>query len=627
MNLQRPLLFSATLLLVFVSTPNYSLGQGYDPFDPFSFSAENTTDIADEDKSLEDLLRESLSLQGQDLVLEARSKLLVALKKYPKDFRPYFLLSDYYLSHADHFRLALKYARQSLRVFEAEKGKPPYLNDYEAKTWHGDILGMISQARLNSDDYTGALDELNEFEKLGYAAPWFHSSKAWVLMKLHRLDEAIAVAKEGTRSIMSPASSLNVLAILLSMTGERQASLEVFEKALNYELAQGSNGHPATPLNNVGEVYKEIFRDTLAKNSWERALRMPDACEHILPSVNLVMLLIDQVQLSEASTVLDNFDSCVAQYPLRNGEEHKALEELMRARIALHKGDIAKAFTHCNEALERTQWFGKIGTSPEDMKAAAFATMAQILAARNAELATTVTSSYMEEFNNSRERISNSVRHWWMLRKARNTLITKLDSFEDMFIRHTDSMLEYPTLGDIAEGVSPRTLRLFLETDLKNDSRSGSKAFYKAYEAQSLHAFGEKRAALSAYSEALSLARPKEDVLLQAHLHLMRAKLLGAESKSSEGDIIAAFRIAPALVRNYGLPLPVQSNTPDLIKGSAFRVVSDSSTPFEVSLTKSASSKEVFTFRDRDKGSAGIPSEGDDAAAALNALMRKVFVG
>src|SRR5690606_8601721 len=148
----------------------------------------------------------------------------------------------------------------------------------------------LSQARLNLDDYEGAKEVLDEFSSYSYFAPWYPGSRSWVLMKLGDLEEAIRISKVGIMAGAEPGRTLNMLGILLSMTGERQGSLDVFKQAIRYELSLGQLGQPATPLNNSGEVYKEIFEEEEAERSWLRATSLPDGCEHVLRSLNLALM-------------------------------------------------------------------------------------------------------------------------------------------------------------------------------------------------------------------------------------------------------------------------------------------------------------------------------------------------
>jgi tetratricopeptide (TPR) repeat protein len=320
----------------------------------------------DRDKGAEELIAEAAILLQDERLLDARTKLLRALEKEPKAYRAHMMLSGYYMAHVGHFRLALQYALQALSLFEEKNGRPPYYS-YISRAEHSQLLYLLSQARLNLDDYEGSLKVLDQYVSYDYKDEWYSGTRAWVLMKLNRLPEAVSEARKGLREGAEPGRTLNMLGILLSMTGDRSGSLEVFREAIRYEMSMGRFGSPATPLNNSGEVYKEVFEEPKAIQSWMKATSLPDGCDHVLPALNLALMLIDQLDLNSASRAMYNFESCVAQFPLRNGEEHKALVHLARGRIDYWNGDIDNALNHFNDASERRQWFGKIGTNENDL--------------------------------------------------------------------------------------------------------------------------------------------------------------------------------------------------------------------------------------------------------------------
>jgi tetratricopeptide (TPR) repeat protein len=230
----------------------------FDPFDIFGFDELATTD--DKNKTADELVREASLLLATDRPLDARTKLLKAIKRDPNQYKAYYLLSGYYLVHVGHYRLALKYIRRAQELFEKENGPPPYTS-HLLQLEHGNLLYYLSQCRLNLDNYRGSLDALDEYHKYGYRAEWYPGARSWVLMKLGRVQEAIKVAREGLLSGAEGGRTLNMLGILLSMNDQPQESLEVFRQAIAYEFSQGTDGQPATPLNNAGEVYKELFDD------------------------------------------------------------------------------------------------------------------------------------------------------------------------------------------------------------------------------------------------------------------------------------------------------------------------------------------------------------------------------
>ena len=171
-------------------------------------------------------------------------------------------------------------------------------------------------------------------------------------------------------------------------------------------------------------------------------------------------------------------------FPLKNNEEHVALESLARGRVDLHTGRVDRAIKRFEAALEGTQWFGKIGTNQNDMIVASLISLSQALSAKNNVLRTTVPLSWGEWYRNREEMASNSLRAWWLMRRARQMLLGELNQIEDLTIRNTDSLVEYPTLGDVLSGLSSAAFEARLARQLQTDPRPAAQVFYKAYAAQ-----------------------------------------------------------------------------------------------------------------------------------------------
>lgn len=533
----------------------------FDPFDPFDLGDTDPLSSEKEDstKSADTLLREASALLLSERPLDARTKLLRALQRDPNLYRTHFLLAGYYLIHVGHFRLAMKYIKRAEELFEKEHGAPPY-QEQTIQLEHANIIYYQSQIRLSLDNYKGALESLDRYAALGYISDWYPGSRAWVLMKLGRIQDAITVARAGILASAEPGRTLNMLGILLSMNGQPQEALEVFRKAIASEFAAGDNGQPATPLNNSGEVFKEIFDEDKAESSFLRAISLPDGCEHVLPSLNLALIYIEQLKLDAARSTIDGFERCIAQFPLRNNEEHAALVNLARGRIALHNGVVDKAIEHFRSAMDGTQWFGKIGTNQNDLIVAATISLSQALSRQAHILASTLSTSWSDWFQQRATRISLSIESWWLMRRARQMLTGELNDIEDLQIRNTDSLLEYPTLGEVLRGLSKGSLARRLDRERQVDSRVPAKLFYELYGAEAELGIWPSKRSLSTLDTVIERARPRYDELLRTHATLKRLETLPRSSSRYEDLAYRVFFTAPAQLRNYGLPLPIRIN-------------------------------------------------------------------
>lgn len=601
----------------------------HDPFDPFDKPKNETADTEnDSDKTPDQLIMEATMLLQDERPLDARTKLLKALQKDPKQYRAHILLAGYYMVHVGHFRLALKYVKQALALFEEKNGKPPY-TDYIAKSEHEQLLYLLSQARLNLDDYQGALDVLDEFTSYNYTSEWYAGTRSWVLMKLGRLDEAIKIARLGIVSGAEPGRSLNMLGILLSMKGEREASIQVFRDAIAYELSLGTSGQPATPFNNMGEVYKEIFDEVRAESAWLRATSMPDGCEHVLPALNLALLYIDELNFSGAKRAMDNFESCVAQFPLRNGEEHKALVNFTRGRIALHTGHVDAAINHFEEALGHQQWFGKIGTSQEDLRAAALISLATALEAKNNHIKYYRFNSTSDWLRSIKERSMNALRSWWLMRRARQILTEDLANFEDIYVRNTDSLIEYGTLGTLLSGIPSNALKKRISDEEAVDSRKDAHYFYLAYLGENYLNHGSKTEGQRLLNEVVNMSRPTYDNLLRLHALLLSLSNLSPESDDYIALANQAFALSRASLRNYGFALPVNYAAEDEqivseLKKGAF--ILDNSRDLQYSINYQRSGDEIeLHFYSTNSGMVDIKVRGSDLTEAVNKLGDEVF--
>lgn len=602
-----------------------------DPFDLFRFD-ELTPSGNDDLKSADELTREGALLLSTERPLDARTKLLKAIQKDPEAYRPYYLLSGYYLVHVGHFRLALKYIKRSEELFEKKNGPPPYRSQIQ-QLEHGNLIYYLSQIRLNLDNYQGALDALDLYSSFGYHGEWYPGSRSWILMKLGRIQEAIKVARQGLLMGAETGRTLNMLGILLSMNDQPQEALEVFRQAIASEFSMGKDGQPATPLNNAGEVYKEIFDDVKAESTFLRATSLPDGCEHVLPSLNLALLYLEELKTDAALSTMDAFQKCIAQFPLRNNEEHSALVNLARGRIDLHTGNLDRAIQRFETALQGTQWFGKIGTNQNDMIVAATVSLAQALRRKNNILSFHQPESWSEWLELKRTRASNSVRSWWLMRRARQILIDDLNDIEDLAIRNTDSLLEYPTLGEVLAGLSEYALTRRINFQRERDARPQTAIFYDAYTAENARSWLSSKRANELFDSVIEHSREGYDTLLQVHAILQRMRTLSPDSNRYQDLAYKVFLTAAPQLRNYGFKLPVTVNGFDgprslmsAIKGGPFRPVQGKGNLCTIG-TANASTPERLALRFSCPGQSAKNRlvEGGTPAEAVNRLSDALF--
>lgn len=608
--------------------PNILFAEITDPLDPFSFSSEITVDEEhDLDKTAKQLIDEATALLQDDRPLDARTKLLRALRKDPRAYKAHILLAGYYLSHVGHFRLALRYVRQAQSLFEEQHGKHPY-NDPELQNTHAQLLYLLAHIRLNLDNYQGALDVLDQYSAYNYYGVWYASTRSWILMKLGRIPEAIRVARLGILMGAEPGRTLNMLGILLSMTGERESALQVFNKAIEYELSLGELGAPATPINNAGEVFKEMFKDDQAESYWLRATSLPDGCEHVLPAINLALLYIEQARFQRAKATIDSFNKCVAQFPLRNNEEHRALVQFIQGRIAYHTGDIDTAIELLRMALESRQWFGKIGTNLEDLQSAAKISLAEAIQAKRHLLSFQRTEGISAFVGNLTDSAALKIQGWWQMKWARQMLVEQLHNIEDLFVRNTDSMIEYPTFGTTLSGLPLNALTYRIAQQRQQDTRAPAQIYYQAYLAEAYLNNDEKEEGLALIDQLLTKCRPVYDNLLKIHLMLLKLSITSPNTNDYLALSKEVYGLAPAALRNHGLRLPVgftfrNKQVERELRKSAFLVDNSENSDYLIDYSQQEN-KHVLTLR-TGLGRQLYQAEGSSIREAVNLFTDLVF--
>lgn len=620
----------AALLLVSSVTPLHAQPLLPDLSDPWGASLEDPlTPTTPTNKSAEELTNEAEELLEGEHLLEARATLMNALRKDPSYYPAYLNLGFYYMAHVAHFRLAMKYIKAGERLFLEQNGPPPY-SSRSTEARHAQILYLLSQARLNLDDYSGALAILDDIKARGYITQSYASSRAWVLMKLGRIEEAIKEAKVGLLMRAEPTRTLNMLGILLSMNGEPESALEALKRAAKIEQSLGKQGQPATPTNNMGEVYKEMFEDDKAEASWIKTKSFHDGCEHVLPSLNLALLYLDQLRLVEAQGAIDSFLSCVAQYTLRSDEEHRALVNLAEGRFNLHAGNPGEALKKLENAYENIQWFGKIGTNQDDLEVGITITKAQAWEALANRLSFQLAPSIRESITNHATRIRGRIISWWLYRKAGRVLAERLRNIEDLTIRNTDSLIEYSTFGSVLSRLPTTPFERRLGEELARDHRPIAQVYYAAYRGENLIRHGKTQEGFAALQTALQGCRPRYDDGLRLRILLLLASLRRPTSAEYLELTEQIFALWPPALRNAGLPLPVTVTGGDraleqALEGAGFVSVAEKQTPFTIIVPGGSPREITLQFAPSSGTPKQVSAKGDDLRELANQLGEAVF--
>ena len=339
--------------------------------------------------------------------------------------------------------------------------------------------------------------------------------------------------------------------------------------------------------------------------------------------------MIEETKYQQAAQAIDGFESCVAQYPLRNGEEHRALVHLARGRIALHRGLMDEAIEHLESAQKRQQWFGKIGTSEGDLRVAVLTSLAQALTRKNNQEDFIQSSTLYQSFVRLRNHLYRKLRARWFFRRASQILSEDLNALEDIYVRNTDSMLEYPTLGEVLAFLPTVTLENRIALERAKDSRGDAALYYDILLADNYLQNGNTPGAKKLYQSIIRQAREPYDAALKLHASLQLMKTLSPSSEQYIALAKAVFVQNRSALFSYGLKLPVNlSQSPDRItahfEDSAFFIDNSKQHEFIVSLSH-AENEASLRFSSRSRIVPSLTVKGEKFSDVLNKFTREVF--
>jgi hypothetical protein len=289
---------------------------------------------------------------------------------------------------------------------------------------------------------------------------------------------------------------------------------------------------------------------------------------------------------------------------------------------------------HFEDAMQHRQWFGKIGTNQNDLEVAILISLATGLEVINHHERFRIKSSFTDHVNSLTTRSLNSARRWWLLRRARQILADDLSDIEDLYIRNTDSLIEYPTFGSVLAAYPTRALKARINYEGAKDDREQAKTYYQAYLGENLLRHGDDEEGMVLLQDAYTDSRQQYDELLRLHLLLIQARAVGDESRPGRQLTYEAFKISPAAIRNYGLKLVVNfsgtegteatEEIKEALGQGAFAIDNTDNLPFLVSGEKSGG-KWVLQLTTAGGTAASIRVVGEDLADTVNKFSDAVF--
>ena len=314
-------------------------------------------------EELRDLLKQGLFV---DAINEAKSM----LKDRPEDPELLVFLVEYYLYFVEDLDVAFEYLSELKRVLPKKNFLDQFSYGYRVPYYEHQIL-------LQSNRYEEALELLNriELEKI-FVPQWFYHTKSWNLFKLSRVKEAVEAAEKGLSVGEDPISNLNMLGILYAVNQNYEESIKNLEKAI--EIGKVLNLEHLAVINNLAEIYEELFKEQKAISLYEEVLRADANCEAFLSYINLAFLYLDFLEVGLARNTLNRYRQCVARFPFKSPKAFLPLIQLVEARIKLIEGDFDASIDLIKRVLDYDQWLGKIGTDVSDMRLSAFQTLSPV---------------------------------------------------------------------------------------------------------------------------------------------------------------------------------------------------------------------------------------------------------
>jgi hypothetical protein len=218
------------------------------------------------------------------------------------------------------------------------------------------------------------------------------------------------------------------------------------------------------------------------------------------------------------------------------------------------------------------------------------------------------------------------------MRKARQVLTGELSDIEDLIIRNTDSLLEYPTLGEVLSGLSRISLSRRIEQQRKDDPRGPAQVFYDEFFAESSLGFWNRTEGQALLDSVIQRARPKYDELLRTQAMLNKMKLLDPDSSTYQDLAYKILVQGPAELRNHGLGLPVKIDfsgaskalQSSFLKGP-FLVSKSESAPCLVRGTSDTDGKHRLSFSCQSAQTKNRVADDTDPNIVVNKLSNSVF--
>jgi len=494
----------------------------------------------------------------QELITNVRGGKLIRAREQAEKIlkgRPDSVLARYGLAvvfHDEEGNLprALYHVRLAEKQLAARWGAAP--TDAEAQAWHKRILEEEEEILAEMDRREDQLKLMDRWDAL--YNPKMDRRRIWPLMKLHRFDEAVRLAK---RVALSDDLQVRITGLngLLAIESERLQPRACFKVATEAVEATGSQS--CILAENAAEAAFAVYRfgevERLAQKSLQAKLQ--DCPASAYPHLANLYLLRGDFQ--RAMTAVKSAREHGIQRRYR--QQFEMGNQTWLARLLHALGQTEKALEVSEQVAKAPDRVGMTSFSLDVMRAIALVEHHAALEVRGEDLRERASARPLGERVKAWWRLRALEQSAWLVRRRADRLLAPKDTLLHLVRPYYKPIPPWnagalvPVAG---AGVLRRAIR---EVQGRETMPKETAPYLDALEVEILHREGERAKALELARRALA-ALPREEVLLRGRLEAIAAEAarrLGRASEAEELFHAVLERFATA-VRLVGARLPVE---------------------------------------------------------------------
>ena len=497
--------------------------------------------------------------------IKARELAEAILRERPDSFVGNFVLGFVHHYGEANFAQALFYENRALAFFVREHGDEP--TPPAPWRWHARILRELVWTHGDLEHYDDQLRMMARYSEL--YDPDFVAERSWPFMKLRRFDDAREAAHLGEAS-GEPRQieiALNALCAIEFEAGDDQASYVACRRAMELHGADPTQ-QGAVDFTNFAEAARSIFRldeaervdllATEAQVSW-----------YGNPWVELAELYVREGRYTEALGALREVGNYREMRPphVRDADRNEGRRVLASFFLVIGRGDDAVRISEkALAAPDRRAHNSRDPQQDRAIEALLHRAALRLRAERRVEEA--VGRPLHERLWARLEALSDRWNGWLSGRVAARNLADE-DRLVGTFLigTHRSAVMPPWLVGELTDVLGAGVMREAVRRARAADRRTGSDAYYDAFEAEAAMAMGDPMRARELAARSLASIEPAE-AMLRARMLAVKAEAsrrLGDTRRASEayGD---AFQVDPGVFRRMGYELPVQFD----VSGSTF---------------------------------------------------------